>query len=51
MKRQLDHSTLIMADHYASLSVEPLDHMKSIPPLRADSIGKTEGYGSGYWNV
>jgi site-specific recombinase XerD len=52
VKRQLGHSTLIMTDHYASLSVEQLKRShEKYSPLRADNNGKTEGYGSGYWNA
>jgi site-specific recombinase XerD len=52
VKRQLGHSTLIMTDHYASLSVEQLKRShEKYSPLRADGGNKAEGYGTGYWNA
>jgi site-specific recombinase XerD len=52
VKRQLGHSTLIMTDHYASLSVEQLKRShEKYSPLRAEGNSKAEGYGSGYWNA
>ncbi len=44
-------STLIMTDHYASLSVEQLKRShEKYSPLRAEGNNRGEGYGSGYWN-
>jgi site-specific recombinase XerD len=51
VKRQLGHSSLVMTDHYASLSVEQLRKShEQHSPLRAEGPGKADGYGSGYWN-
>ena len=51
VQRQMGHTTLHMTNKYASLTI---DHLKKSherhSPLRADNVGSTGIFGSGYWD-
>jgi len=50
VQRQMGHSTLVMTNHYASLSVEHLKRSHDAhSPLRVRPGDKITGVGTGYW--
>ena len=51
VQRQLGHTTLMMTNHYASLTVQQLQKSyEQHSPLRAKRDVKNEAFGSGYWD-
>ena len=51
VQRQMGHTTLIMTNHYASLTVEQIQRShEQFSPLRAKNQEQNESSGSGYWD-